>query len=143
MCICLSLHKSIYGHFSIPDTDTCFPIGVRAKVTADNTSIRVLWEWSCQGLPLCVDLVRVDYQPEGGSLMMYTVNNTTATSATLLNLQCDTEYTTWIYTRSGLNDTRSTPRMVSLPMRGGYIQKFFSLIFQLTVLYRHSPSNSY
>ena len=116
MCICLILHKSIYGHFSI--TDTCFPVGVKAEVTADNTSIRVLWEWPCQGLPLCFDLVRVDYQPEGGSLMMYTVNNTTATSATLPSLQCNTEYTIWVYARSGLNDKRSTPMMVSLPTRG-------------------------
>ena len=124
-------------------TDTCFPVGVRAEATADNTSIRVSWEWSCQGLPLCVDLVRVDYQPEGGSLMMHTVNNTTATNTALPNLQCNTEYTIWVYTRSGLNDTRSNPRMISLPMRGGYIHKFFSLIFQLTVLYLLSPSHSY
>ena len=38
--------------------------GVRAEATADNTSIRVSWQWSCQGV---LDLVRVDYQPEGGS----------------------------------------------------------------------------
>ena len=62
------------------------PFGVRAEVTADNTSIRVSWQWSCQGVLTCVDLVRVHYQPEGGSLMMYTVDNTTATSATLPNL---------------------------------------------------------
>ena len=94
---------------------------MRAEATADNTSIRVSWEWPCQGLPLCVDLVRVDYQPEGGSLMMYTVSNTTATSATLPNLQCDTEYTIWVYARGGQIDSRSTPRVVSLPARGGYI----------------------
>ena len=63
---------------------------VRAEVTADNTSIRVSWQWSCQGV---LDLVRVDYQPEGGSLMMYTVDITAATSATLTNIQCNTIYT--------------------------------------------------
>ena len=60
------------GVTSIVLQDTCFPVGVRDEVTADNTSVRVSWEWPCQGLPLCFDLVRVDYQPEGGSLMMYT-----------------------------------------------------------------------
>ena len=70
---------------------------------------------------MCVDFIRVDYQPEGGSLMMYTVSNTTATSATLSNLQCNTEYTVWVYARSGQIDSSSTPRMVALPLRGVYI----------------------
>ena len=70
---------------------------MRVEATADNTSVTVSWEWPCQGLPLCFDLVRVDYQPEGGSLMMYTVSNTTATSATLPNLQCNTNYTGFIF----------------------------------------------
>ena len=101
---------------------------MRTEVTADNTSIRVSWQWSRQGVLMCADLVRVHYQPEGGSLMMYTVNNTTATSATLPNLpgkkksrlipagasggnvqgstvclccQCDTEYTIWFVARGG------------------------------------------
>ena len=55
---------------------------------------------------MCVDFIRVDYQPEGGSLMMYTVSNTTATSATLPNLQCNTEYTIWVYARSDQIDSR-------------------------------------
>ena len=100
--------------------DTCLLVGVRAEVTADNTSIRVLWEWSHQGVPMCVDFIRVDYQPEGGSLMMYTVN-TTATSATLPVLQCNTEYTIWVAARSDQIDSRSDPRVVSLPIRGGHI----------------------
>ena len=102
-------------------TDTCLLVGVRPEVTADNTSIRVSWEWSHQGVSMCVDFIRVDYQPEGGSLMMYTVNNTTATSATLPNLHCNTEYTIWVAARSGQIDSRSTPRIVSLPLRGMYI----------------------
>ena len=36
---------------------------MRAEATADNTSIRVSWQWSCQGL---LDFFRVHYQPEGG-----------------------------------------------------------------------------
>ena len=99
------------------------PVAVRAEVTADNTSIRVLWEWSNEGVPMCVDLVRVDYQAEGGPVMMYTVGSTTAaTSATLPSLQCNIEYTISIHASGGSNDTRSIPRMVSLPPRGTYVQ---------------------
>ena len=99
------------------------PVVLRAEVTAGNTSIRLLWEWSNEGVPMCVDKVRVDYQPEGGSLMMYTAGHTTAaTSVTLPSLQCNTEYTISIHARGGSNDTRSIPRMVSLPPRGMYVQ---------------------
>ena len=98
--------------------DIPLPVGVRAEVTADNTSIRVSWEWSCQGLLTCVDLVRVHYQSEGGSLMMYTVSNTTATGATLPNLQCDTEYEIWVIASSGQTDKESAHRMLSIPSRG-------------------------
>ena len=91
---------------------------MRAEATADNTSIRVSWNW--QGVPKCANNVTVHYQPEGGSLMMYTVSNTTATNATLSNLQCDTEYTIWVYVRGGQTNTTSDPRLVSLPARGMY-----------------------
>ena len=95
---------------------------VRAEATADNTSIRVSWEWSCQGVLMCVDHVRVDYQPEGGSLMMYTVDNTTVTSATLPNLQCNTKYTIWVYYTEGRRTgKRSASRVVSLPARGRHL----------------------
>jgi len=89
---------------------------VSTEVTADNTSIKVSWEWSCQGVPMY--RVRIHYQPERGSLMMYTVGSTTATSATLLNLQCNTEYTVWVQARGGQINRANTPRMVSLPARG-------------------------
>ena len=106
-------------------TDIPAPVRVRAEVTADNTSIRVSWQWeSRQSLLMCVDLVRVHYQPEGGSLMMYTVGNTTTvTSATLPNLWCNTNYTIWVYVESGSNQTGNTsnPLRVSLPARGMYI----------------------
>ena len=98
-------------------TDVPGPFILRAEVTADNTSIRVSWQWSCQGMPMHINLVRVDYQPEGGSLMMYAVGNTT-TSATLANLQCNTEYTVSVQARGGQINRTSTPRMVSLPPRG-------------------------
>ena len=97
------------------------PFIVRAEVTAGNTSIKVSWEWSCQGVPMCINCVRVHYQPEGGSLMMYTVRSTTVTSATLLNLQCDTEYTIWVQARGGQINRANTPRMVSLLARGMYM----------------------
>ena len=96
------------------------PVGVRAEATADNTSIRVSWQWSRDGLPICVDRVQVHYQPERGSQMMYTVNNTTVTSATLPNLQCNMKYTVWVhaYVRGGHTGKRSVSRKVSLPATG-------------------------
>ena len=102
------------------------PFIVRAEVTADNTSIRVSWEWSCQGVPMHINLVRVDYQPEGGSLMMQAVGSRIATSATLPNLQCNTKYTIWVYASGGQINTTSTPRMVSLPSRGMYNVMLFT-----------------
>ena len=94
------------------------PFIVRAEVTAENTSIRVSWEWSCQGVPMYTNHVTVDHQPEGGSLMIHTVGSTTATSATLPNLQCHIKYTIWVYARGGQINRTSAPRMVSLPARG-------------------------
>ena len=99
-------------------TDIPLPVGVRAEPTADNTSVRVSWQWSRQGLLTCVDLVRVHYQPQRGSVMNYTVDNTTATSAILSNLQCDTEYTVWVVASGGQTDTRSSSRMFAIPARG-------------------------
>ena len=98
-------------------TDIPDPVRVRAEATADNTSIRVLWEWSRQGLLMCLDSVRVDYQPEGGSLIMYTVDSAIATSATLSNLTCNTQYTISVYAE-GKTGIRSLTTMVSLPARG-------------------------
>ena len=89
-----------------------------AEATADNTSIQVFWEWPRQSVLLCFDSVRVDYQPEGGSLMMYTVDSATATSATLSNLQCNTQYTISVYARGGRTGERSLTTVVSLPARG-------------------------
>ena len=92
----------------------------RTDITVDSASVKVSWQWSPSGVPMCVDLVRVHYQPERGSLMMYTIDNTTATSSTLPNLQCNTKYTVWVYVESGSNKTgnMSVPRMVSIPARG-------------------------
>ena len=93
---------------------------------------------------MCVDLVRVHYHPEGGSLMMYTVDNTTATSVTLLNLQCSTKYTIWVYIASGSHMTGNTsaPRMVFLATRGTYIMYVTFLKVYYTVYYS-SPSHSH
>ena len=95
----------------ISHTDVPGPFIVKAEVTADNTSIIVSWEWLCQDMPMHINRVRVDYQPEGGSLMMHTVDNTTAASATLPNLHAK---------GSQINRT-STPRMVSLSAKGMYM----------------------
>ena len=102
-------------------SDVPGPFIVRAEVTADNASVRVSWEWSCQGVPMYINRVRVDYQPEGGSLMLQMVNNTAATRAILPNLQCNTEYIIWVHAIGRVNDTRGDPGMVSLPARGMYM----------------------
>ena len=94
------------------------PVILRAEATEDNTSIKVLWEWSREGELLCLDRVSVDYQPEGGSLMMYTVDSATATSATLSNLQCNTQYTITVFAEGGRTSKRNLYRVVSLPARG-------------------------
>ena len=75
------------GGYAIAHAAIPVLFGVRAEVTADNTSIRVSWEWLCQDC----------WCNEGGFEMNYTVGSTTATSATLLNLQCNTKYTIWVY----------------------------------------------
>ena len=104
------------AHFLSFCADIPIPFRVRAEVIADNTSIRVSWEWLCQGE---LDLVRIHYQPEGGSLMNYTVGNTTEiTSVTLSNLQCNTKYTIWVHVSGDPHNSRSLPRMVNLPARG-------------------------
>ena len=105
-------------------TDIPYPVGVRAEVTADNTSIRVSWQWSRQGVVMCIALVRVRYRPEGGSLMSYTVGNTTATSATLPNLQCNTEYTIWVYAEGGQTGKSSVSRTAFLQGTYMYVHTF-------------------
>ena len=118
---------------------------MRAEVTADNTSIRVSWQWSRQGLLMCVDLVRVRYQPEGGSLMMYTVDNTTAANSTILsNLQCDTKYTIGVYASGGQSAATSVSRMIYLPARGIILFTLCTFRLVLYLLYHHSsPSHPY
>ena len=110
-------------------TDVPGPFIVRAEATADNTSIRVSWQWLCQGMPMHINLVRVHYQPEGGSLMMYTVDNRTATSATLPNLQCNTKYIIWVRAKGGQINRTSSPRMVSLSAKGRHISRCIFIQF--------------
>ena len=74
--------------------------------------------------PMCLDSVTVDYQPEGGSLMMYTVDNATATSATLSNLQCNTQYFISVCARVGVISSCSSITVASLPARGTALQLF-------------------
>ena len=127
--------KSFVNCTDIPD-----PVGVRAEVAADNTSIRVSWEWSHQGVvPMCVDLVRVHYQPEGGSLMMYTVDSTTATSATLPNLQCNTKYTIWVHARGGQIDKTSITIVVSLPARGMSLTMCMCISVEFIIVHITAP----
>ena len=112
------MNNSTYldGCYAISDIPA--PVRVTAEATADNTSIQMFWEWPRQSVLLCFDSVRVDYQPEGGSLMMYTVDSATATSATLSNLPCNTQYTISVVAEGGITGMRSLATVVSLPARG-------------------------
>ena len=106
-------------------TDIPHAVLMRAEATTDNTSIRVLWEWSRQGVLMCLESVRVDYRPEGVfHPMMYTVDSRTATSATLSNLQCSTQYTISVYAEGGRTGKRSVTRVVSLPARGTLLIRY-------------------
>ena len=51
---------------------------------------------------------------------MYTVDNTTATSATLSNLQCNTEYTIWVQARGGLNGEHRRESVAMTRLQGIY-----------------------
>jgi len=135
MNICVDLATLTVWHLTCHFTDIPAPVIVRAEVTADNTSIRVLWEWSCQDLLMCLDIVRVDYQPEGGSLMMYTVDSAIATSATLSNLQCNTQYIISVYAEGGVLNNRSFTVLASLPARGTTLDQHFRLIILYPLLY--------
>ena len=70
---------------------------------------------------------------------MYTVGNTTATSATLPNLHCNTKYTIWVQARGSQINRISTPRMVSLPARGMYMLQCIFIQF-IIVCNTTSPS---
>ena len=112
------MNNSTYldGCYAISDIPA--PVRVTAEATADNTSIQVFWEWPRQSVLLCFHSVRVDYQPEGGSLMMYAVDNATATSATLSNLPCNTQYNITVVAEGGTTGVSSLTTVVSLPARG-------------------------
>ena len=72
---------------------------------------------------MCVASVVIHYQPERHPLvMMYTVDNATATSATLSNLQCNTQYTISVHAQGGVLHTSSSIRVASLPARGTALQ---------------------
>ena len=97
-------------------TDIPTPVGVRAEVTADNTSIKMSWGWQSHNASICVNQIIVYYS---GLQMMYTVGNSTAaTSGTLPNLQCNTNYTIRLEARGGRINKWSQPVIVYLPAKG-------------------------
>jgi len=76
-------------------------------------------------VPLCIESVRVDYQPVGVfNPIVSTVDSATATSATLSNLQCNTQYTISVYAEGGGTGHRSVARVVSLPARGTVLIRY-------------------
>ena len=71
--------------------------------------------------------------------MTYTVGSTTAmTNATLPNLQCNTEYTIWVYVAGGQTERMSFPKMVYLPARGVYMLFSYSTL-AITVICNSQP----
>ena len=68
--------------------------------------------------------------------MMYAVDNTT-TSATIPNLQCNTEYTIWVHASGGVNNSRSLLKMVNLPARGMFM--FYNLSYSYCICPTVSP----
>ena len=111
--MCMGFNNLMVIHYC---TDIPTPVGVRAEVTADNTSIRVSWQWQRHNASICVDLVRFHYLPWRGS---HTVGNSTATTSAILpNLQCDTQYTIWVNASGGRTSKTSDSVMVYLPARG-------------------------
>ena len=115
----IQLVQQFDSSYAITMTDTPTPVGVRVVATRDNTSIRVSWNW--RGVPMCASNVRIDYRPEGGPLMMYTVSNTpiAATNSVIFpNLQCNTKYTIWVHASGGPTNRTSDSRMFFLPARG-------------------------
>ena len=58
--------------------------------------------------------------------MVYTVDSTTATSATLSNLWCNTRYTVWVYAQGGTTGKGSISRTVIL--QGTYVHIFCVLL---------------
>ena len=102
------------GYPSAPPT----PTEVTALVTNVST-VRVTWQWtSSDPAPDCFNTTSVTYHPEGGSELSLQLSDPAATEATLTDLQCSTSYTITVHTSSGSTDTRSTPRIVSVPERG-------------------------
>ena len=72
--------------------------------------------------------------------MMYTVDNTTEiTSATLLNLQCNTKYTIWVHASGGPHTSRSPPRMVNLPARGMCVYMLYNLSYSYSICTTQAP----
>ena len=88
---------------------------MRAEVTADNTSIRVSWQWSCRGE---LDIVMVDYQPEGGDEASLQLSDPAATEATLTGLKNNRCYTITVVATAGEHRRESVARTVYLPLQG-------------------------
>ena len=94
------------------------PTEVTALVTNVST-VRVTWQWtSSDPAPDCFNTTSVIYRPEGGGELSLQLSDQAATEATLTDLQCGTSYTITVHTSSGSTDTRSAPRIVSVPERG-------------------------
>ena len=72
--------------------------------------------------------------------MMHAVDNTTATNATLPNLQCNTKYSIWVYARGGQINRTSSPIIVSLQARGMNIIPILCVVYCIhSRLYHISP----
>ena len=94
------------------------------------STVRVTWQWtSSDPAPDCFNTTSVFYHPDGGDEFFLQLSDPAATEATLTDLQCSTSYTITDYTSSGSTDTRSAPRIVSLPARGIFTKQVHTLTF--------------
>ena len=82
-----------------------------------------MWQWiSSDQAPDCFNTTTVTYRPEGGGESSQQLSDPAATEATLIDLQCSTNYTISVHASSGSTDIRSAPRTISLPARGIVLQ---------------------
>ena len=77
------------------------PYEVTALVTNVST-VTVTWQWTSLGsAPDCFNTTSVTYYPKGGSELSLQLSDPVATEGTLIDLQCNTNYTITVVATAG------------------------------------------
>ena len=98
------------------------PTNVTAEVI-NASSVRVAWQWTSSGpAPVCFNITRVTYHPEGGGRSSLQLSDPASTEATLTDLQCNTNYTITVVATAGKHRRESVARTVLLPQQGILLQ---------------------